>query len=70
MTEERTDLDGYLVGNYNNLHFDGKKCYDTEGNLKFIYPQKILCATAGYSGGFLLVCDKNTFYYIDEFGKN
>lgn len=69
LTEERTDLDGYLVGNYNNLHFDGKKCYDTEGNLKFIYPQKILCATAGYSGGFLLVCDKNTFYYIDEFGK-
>lgn len=24
LTEERTDLDGYLVGNYNNLHFDGK----------------------------------------------
>lgn len=76
--------DEYYVYNFRNGHswkisgpgvvsdgcvFDGKNCFDFEGNIIFSLEERVGYSRSGFTDGFMLVYKDEEFWYIDKNGK-
>lgn len=49
--------------------FDGKNCFDFEGNIFFSLEERVGYSRSGFTDGFMLVYKDEEFWYIDKNGK-
>jgi hypothetical protein len=66
-TGEMKELNASTVSE--NTIFNGKDCYDLDGNILFSLPEKVDYARAGFTDGYMLVRSHDTYRYIDKTGN-